>query len=119
MSDAKDYRDKFDRFAQDAYLKMLLETQSERIVPTLFIDLMNRVNQIEGQAGLLLAELEKATETGEPVDVQTGESISVKILGVSVDMSNILKALMEHYEMTQGDKSAGKSASDEPAKGDS
>lgn len=98
--DGKDYRSQFDRFAQDAYLKMLLETQPDAIVPTLFIDLMNRVNLIEGQAGILLAEIEHASEKEQPIDPKVGEAIAVKILGGSVDMSNILKALMEHYQIT-------------------
>ncbi|MEO0562412.1 MAG: hypothetical protein AAF125_09870 [Chloroflexota bacterium] len=101
MADRKPHHDQFDRFAQDAYLKTLLDTAPEAVIPTLFLDLMNRVNKIEGHTGLILAELERASNQNTPVDHSHVNESSVNILGGAVDMSNILKALMEYYEMTQ------------------
>ncbi len=97
MTNDGTHRDQFDRFAQDAYLQMLLQTDPDAVIPTLFLDLMNRVNMLEGQVSLILAELERADE-GE-TNLNHLENISVRTLGGTVDMANILKALMEYYEI--------------------
>lgn len=98
MTNDGKHRDQFDRFAQDAYLRMLLETDPDAIIPTLFLDLMNRVNMVEGQVSLLLAELERAEDGA--ANLNHIENISIRTMGGAVDMANILKALMEYYEMS-------------------
>jgi hypothetical protein len=97
MTNDGKHRDQFDRFAQDAYLRLLLKTDSDAIIPTLFLDLMNRVNMVEGQVSLLLAELERADDS--EANLNHLHDISLKTLGGAVDMANILKALMEYYEL--------------------
>lgn len=100
MKHDDDYRNQFDRFAQDRYLKLLLKTDPDSIIPTLFLDLMNCVNMIQGQGGLILAETENTVENQQPMDAELVEEITVRVMGQAVDMSNILKALMEYYEIT-------------------
>ncbi len=94
------YRDQFDRFAQDHYLKMLLQTDEKAIIPTLFLDLMTCVNKVQGRAGLILAEAERE---GEPRAGDVTVTNAIEVMEGAVDMSNILKALMEYYELTYGD----------------
>jgi hypothetical protein len=94
------YRDQFDRFAQDHYLQTLLKTDEKAIIPTLFIDLMTCVNKIQGRAGLILAEAER---DGQPAEGDVTVANTVEVMEGAVDMSNILKALMEYYELTYGD----------------
>lgn len=100
MADEDNYRSQFDRFAQDEYLKILLRTDPDAVIPMLFLDLMNQVNLIQGQAGLTLTELAQSAESGQPVDREFTENVTLKILNGAVDMSNVLKALMEYYEIT-------------------
>ncbi|MFZ4813503.1 MAG: hypothetical protein ACOYL5_03125 [Phototrophicaceae bacterium] len=106
MAGEDDYRNQFDRFAQDRYLKILLNTDEDSIIPTLFLDVMNRVNMLEGQAGLVLAEVEHAHEENTPVEEEFMAQRAIKILGGAVDISNILKALMEYYEIRQKNKNS-------------
>jgi hypothetical protein len=106
MADSKSHREQFDRFAQDAYLQELLQSDPDAVIPTLFLDLMNRVNMMQGQTGLILAEVEQADESGHPPNLAHITASSVHLMEGAVDMSNILKALMEYYELTykaQGD----------------
>lgn len=100
----EDYRSRFDRFAQEDYLKMLLKAKSEEIIPILFLDLMTRVNYIQGQVGILLADVERSEESASPIDPQLTNQVSVEVMDGAVDMANILKALMEYYEVQYGDK---------------
>ena len=97
MTNDGTHRDQFDRFAQDAYLQMLLKADPDTIIPTLFLDMMNRVNMLEGQISLILTELERAADN--EVNIDHLEDITVEALGGTVDMSNILKALMEYNEI--------------------
>jgi hypothetical protein len=113
MTKDTSYRDQFDRFAQDSYLKMLLKTAPDDIIPTLFMDLMNRVNMVEGKAGLILVEVERA-QLGMDSDVI--QANTVKVLEGAVDMSNILKALMEYHEMVHQDKQDDDGDSDDDSK---
>jgi len=104
LEDKKHYRDQFDRFSQEAYLRLLTETSPDAIVPTVFLDLMTRVNLIEGQVGLILAELEQSDDVS--MESQSGRVIggsSKQVLEAIVDAANILKAMMEHYEQHAGD----------------
>jgi hypothetical protein len=97
MTNDGSHRDQFDRFAQDAYLKILLDTDPDAITPTLFLDMMNRVNMLEGQVSLILTELDHSPDA--QVNLNHIEDISIELLGGTVDLSNILKAMMEHYEL--------------------
>lgn len=103
MTEDADYRKQFDRFAQDDYLKMLLRTQSDSVIPMLFIDLMSCVNMIEGKAGLMLTEIERAETDSEPIESTVINNNTVKVMEGAVDMANILKALMEYYQITHKD----------------
>lgn len=101
MTEEADYRDKFDRFAQHDYLQMLLKTPDDQIIPTLFLDLMDQVNAIQGKAGLILSEVERAENEGDQIESILANNNTVRILENAIDMSNVLKALMEYYELTQ------------------
>lgn len=103
MTEDADYRQQFDRFAQDDYLKTLLRAKSDDVIPMLFIDLMSCVNMIEGKAGLVLTEVKRAETEGESVENAVVANNTVKVLEGAVDMSNILKALMEYYQITHQD----------------
>jgi hypothetical protein len=100
LTDKRNYREQFDRFSQEAYLRLLLETDADEVVPTVFLDLMTRVNLIEGQVSIILSELEQSDD----IDLRSkgGQLIagsSKQVLENIVDAASILKALMEHYEL--------------------
>ncbi|MEL6151765.1 MAG: hypothetical protein AAFR56_19205, partial [Chloroflexota bacterium] len=73
----------------------------DAVIPTLFFDLMNRVNMIQGKAGLILAEIERSEIEADALDRAVTENNTVKVMEGAVDMANILKALMEYYDLTQ------------------
>jgi len=106
MADPNDHRQKFDRFAQDRYLQQLLKTDADEIIPSLFLDLMDRVNAIQGEAGLILAEAERAKLEQTPPRGSLVEINAIHVLERAVDATNILKALMEYYEITHGEDNA-------------
>lgn len=102
MADHDDHRKQFDRFAQDRYLRRLLETDPDAVIETLFPDLMERVNTIQGEADLILAEVARARSEKAAVDGALVEQNTVKLLESVGDVANILKALMEYDELRQG-----------------
>ncbi len=106
MTEGADYRDKFDRFAQHDYLQMLLQTPSSEIIPTLFLDLMDQVNAIQGKAGIILAEVERSEMDDEPLESILVNNNAVRVLESAVDMANVLKAMMEYYELAYKDDDA-------------
>ncbi len=102
MADHNNHRKQFDRFAQDRYLRRLLKTNPDAVIKAVFPDLMERVNTIQGEADLILAEVTRARGEKTPVDGALVEQNTVELLESVGDMANILKALMEYDELTQG-----------------
>ena len=102
MADHNDHHKQFDRFAQDRYLRRLLATDPKAVIATLFPDLMERVNAIQGEADLILAEVSRAKAEKTAVDGELVKQNTVKLLESSRDVANILKALMEYDELTHG-----------------